>query len=250
MFFSHLSVPYTYPIAVELATFKSRPNRFIVEVEYKSKSLTCHLPNPGRMKELLNQDSIVLITLNNNPKRKTKASVVGVFKNKEVVQLQSNLVAKWLPEDFAQNLVPGLADWSIIKQEYPLGSHRFDFLLKNIEGEQVITEIKSTTRVEDGVACFPDGVSSRASKHMTKLMELANEGHKTMIIFVVQRNSNSFWPCEEVDPIFSKIFREALEVDNLNIKVVLAISKLISDKGNKFIYTEFISELPIINPNI
>lgn len=242
-------MPYTYPVAVELATFKSRPNRFIVEVEYKSNFLTCHLPNPGRMNELLKEDSTVLISFNDNSKRKTKTSVVGVLLDKEVVQLQSNLVAKWLPEDFAKNLVPGLAGWKIIKQEYPLGSHRFDFLLENPVREQVITEIKSTTRVENGVACFPDGISSRASKHMTKLMELANEDKKTMIIFVVQRKSKSFWPCEEVDPKFSRIFRNALEVPNLSIRVVLATSKLIFQDGNKFIHTEFISELPIINPN-
>lgn len=241
-------MPYTYPVAVELAIFKSRPNRFIVEVEYESKLLTCHLPNPGRMKELLKEDATVLITFNDNIKRRTRASVVGVLLDKEVVQLQSNLVAKWLPEDFSNNLVPGLSGWRIIKQEYPLGSHRFDFLLENPKEEQVITEIKSTTRVENGVACFPDGISSRASKHMTKLMELATEEKKTMIIFVVQRKSNSFWPCETVDLKFSRIFRAALEIPNLSIRVVLAISKLISKDGNQFIYTEFKSELPIIDP--
>lgn len=238
-------MPYLYPVAVEFASFVSRPNRFIVEVEYKSKLLTCHLPNPGRMQELFKPKAILLITLNNNIKRKTKASVVGVLIGEEVVQLQSNLVAKWLPTDFVMNLVPGLKGWSIIKQEYTLGSHRFDFLLEDPNNQPVITEIKSTTRVENGMACFPDGVSNRATGHLTKLIELANEGNKTMIIFVVQRMSKSFWPCEKVDPIFSKTFRRALKVPNLNVRVVLGTSKLISQSGKKYIYTEFISELPI-----
>ncbi|MFV2015530.1 MAG: DNA/RNA nuclease SfsA, partial [Candidatus Heimdallarchaeota archaeon] len=116
------------------------------------------------------------------------------------------------------------------------------------KGEQVITEIKSTTRVENNVACFPDGVSSRASSHLTKLMELAVEQTKTMIIFVVQRRSKSFWPCEKIDPKFSRIFQTALEVTNLGIRVVLATSKLIEKAGKKYIDTEFISELPIIKP--
>ncbi|MBF1318503.1 MAG: sugar fermentation stimulation protein SfsA, partial [Megasphaera micronuciformis] len=33
--------------------FIDRPNRFIVHVEIDDETVTCHLPNPGRLWELL-----------------------------------------------------------------------------------------------------------------------------------------------------------------------------------------------------
>ncbi|MHA2097626.1 MAG: DNA/RNA nuclease SfsA [Candidatus Kariarchaeaceae archaeon] len=243
-------MPYTYPIPVEKAKFVSRPNRFIINVSYKSKIIRCHIPNPGRMGELLTDGATVLITFNNNKDRKTAASVIGVMSGSEVIQLQSNLVAKWLPQDFKENLVPGLTGWHVDKQEYTMGSYRFDFVLRNPTGDLVITEIKSTTRVKNMVACFPDGVSSRATKHLNALIEMAKNGEKVMIIFVVQRRADYFWPCESVDPKFAETFQKALNIKNLSIKIPLATSKLIAKSKKQYIHTEFIGKLPIKNPNL
>ena len=33
--------------------FVSRPNRFVARVEIQGKTELCHMPNPGRMRELL-----------------------------------------------------------------------------------------------------------------------------------------------------------------------------------------------------
>ena len=233
---------------MEKAKFHSRPNRFIVEVMYKNELLVCHLPNPGRMQELLIPNSTVFITFHSSPNRKTKASVVAVQYEKEIIQLQSNLVANWLPHDITENEVPGIENWKVKYQEYTIGAHRFDFILINSEGEEVITEIKSTTRVKEGVACFPDGVSSRASKHLTALMDLANNGKRTLLIFVVQRFATSFWPCDQVDPKFAKVFEKALKVPNLQILVPLAVSNIISKLGKNYIQIKFIDQLRIEKP--
>jgi sugar fermentation stimulation protein A len=41
------------------AIFKARPNRFIAEVEVDGKVEIAHVPNTGRCKELLVEDSVV-----------------------------------------------------------------------------------------------------------------------------------------------------------------------------------------------
>jgi sugar fermentation stimulation protein A len=202
------------------------------------------------MEELLFEGVTVLITFSDKIDRKTQASVVGVMSGAEVIQLQSNLVAKWLPEDFSKNLVPGLEGWKVEKQEHTIGSHRFDFVLKDPQGNSVITEIKSTTRVKENVACFPDGVSSRASSHLNALIKMGQAGKKVMIIFVVQRKADSFWPCETVDPKFSKTFQKALKTKNLDVQVPLAVSRLITKSNKQYIHTEFIGVLPIVNSNL
>ena len=80
-------------------------------------------------------------------------------------------------------------------------------------------------------------------------MDLAKQGKKTMVIFVVQRFAQSFWPCEQVDPNFAKVFKKALQVSNLKILVPLAICNLINKSGKNYIQMKFIDELKIINPN-
>ena len=245
---SQIDLTYTYPIPVEKATFHSRPNRFIVEVKYNNEILVCHLPNPGRMQELLLPNSTVFITFHSSPTRRTKASLVAVQFEDEIIQLQSNLVANWLPQDIANNEVPGIENWKVKHKEFTIGTHRFDFILINQDGEKVITEIKSTTRVKNGVACFPDGVSSRASKHLNALMDLAKKGEKSMVIFVVQRFASSFWPCEQVDPIFTKVFKKALKAPNFRILVTLAVSSIVSKSGKNYIQIKFIDQLDIEKP--
>ena len=38
---------------VQVATFVARPNRFVVHLELDGQMIAAHLPNPGRMWELL-----------------------------------------------------------------------------------------------------------------------------------------------------------------------------------------------------
>lgn len=38
---------------VQTATFVERPNRFVVHLELQGQIIAAHLPNPGRMWELL-----------------------------------------------------------------------------------------------------------------------------------------------------------------------------------------------------
>jgi hypothetical protein len=55
--------------------FRSRPNRFIVEVELDGEIVRAHLPNTGRCKELLIDGATVYLKPSDNPNRKTKYSL-------------------------------------------------------------------------------------------------------------------------------------------------------------------------------
>ena len=57
---------------VKTGIFMSRPNRFIAYVMVDGVTVTCHVKNTGRCKELLIPGVTVYLEEHNNPKRKTK----------------------------------------------------------------------------------------------------------------------------------------------------------------------------------
>lgn len=69
--------------------FISRPNRFITYIEINNKIETCHVKNTGRCKELLIPNAQVFIQENNNPKRKTKFSLISVIKERRMINMDS-----------------------------------------------------------------------------------------------------------------------------------------------------------------
>jgi sugar fermentation stimulation protein A len=69
----------------------------------------------------------------------------------------------------------------------------------------IYLEVKSVTWVEDGVALFPDGVTSRGRRHLQHLAELVQEGHEAWQVFVVQRDdAQLFRPAAAVDPAYAQ----------------------------------------------
>ena len=63
------------------ATFLSRPNRFIAEVEMNGAREVVHVKNTGRCKELLLPGCEVWLTASGSPGRKTKYDLVAVRKS-------------------------------------------------------------------------------------------------------------------------------------------------------------------------
>lgn len=236
---------YIVPGSITSGIFIDRPNRFTALVRIDDEIIKCHLPNPGRMNELLNPEtSKVFIRPSSDSKRKTDASLVAVEINNEIIQLDSNLVARWLPTEFYNDTVPSLKKWKVVRKEPTIGNHRFDFILENSHNEEVITEVKSTTKVVDSIACFPDGISKRATEQAKSLVNLSNEGKYCMILFIVKRKANSFRPCTQIDPKYSKIFFKLLKSD-VKIHVIQSETKIIARNGNQFIQVNLKNELSI-----
>lgn len=69
-------------INVEKGCFCRRPNRFIAEVQLGDGIAVCHVKNTGRCRELLVPGAEVYLQREDNPKRKTKYSLIHVQKGK------------------------------------------------------------------------------------------------------------------------------------------------------------------------
>ena len=183
--------------------FHSRPNRFITIVDIDGKLVESHLPDPGRLKELLIFGSELYLRPENKKTRKTRYTTVLIKYKNKYISLVSTLPNKFIKDSLLKNNLPIFKNYKIIKQEVKIGRHRFDFLLEDSMKMPFYLEIKSVTFVKKGIAKFPDAVTIRGTKHALALSALARQGIDTGILFVCQRqDGNEFQLMWDIDPDF------------------------------------------------
>ena len=201
------------PLSANLveAKFVARPNRFLSQVEINGVVHDSHVPDPGRLKELLFPGARVLVEPKSGAERKTKFATVMVYSGKELISINSQLPNKFVRFCLDNKLIPELSDWTVKKQEYTLGKSRFDFLLEKGDEEKLL-EVKSVTLVEAGLARFPDAVTARGAKHVHHLADSINDKRSSAVLFIVQRSdANSFEPHWERDPFFAQTLASSVE---------------------------------------
>ena len=195
------------------ATYTGRPNRFVVTLDLNGESVLAHLPNPGRMWELLFTGVTMYIVPHDKPDAKTKYRVVGIERDGVVIMLDTNYsndVAEHLIEN---KLIPGWEEWRVVRREYTVKLHgtssRFDLLLTNDKGDEFLLEVKSCTLFSKTGAMFPDAITERGRKHLLHLKELQNEGYHTGVLFLVQWDKAQwFLPDYHTDLEFAMTFKE------------------------------------------
>jgi sugar fermentation stimulation protein A len=163
-------VRFTSPLLP--ARFLKRHKRFLALVELAdSRQVWVHVPNSGALTGCAPPGGEILLTVDRSPGRKT---------------------------DYTWRFVQVRPEVSL-----PWGS-RLDFVLDL--GEQLLfVEVKSVTWVEEGVALFPDGVTSRGRRHLEGLATLVRQGHRACQIFVVQRHdARVLKPAAAVDPAYAR----------------------------------------------
>ena len=186
--------------------FHSRPNRFLTVVEINGELVHSHLPDPGRLKELLLPGAeLYLRPVSEEIPRKTRFTTVMVCHKGQFISLVSTLPNRFVKESLKKNKLPMFKNYKLLKPEITVGKHRFDFLLESPKGKLFYLEIKSVTYVENGIAQFPDAVTERGARHAMALAELVEQGNEAGILFVCQRKDGKlFKPMWERDPRFSE----------------------------------------------
>jgi len=169
---------------IQTATFISRPNRFIADVNINGAVETVHVKNTGRCKELLLPGSKVILEKSDNPTRKTKYDLIAVYKDSLGLvnidsQAPNKIVKEWLeskPELFS--------DITYLKPEFTYGKSRVDFYLECGE-RRIFIEVKGCTLEIDGMGYFPDAPTERGVKHMNELAKASEQGYECYIAFAI-----------------------------------------------------------------
>lgn len=189
------------------ARFRSRPNRFIAQVEMGGREETVHVKNTGRCRELLIPGRTVWLEESGNPARRTKYDLVAVDKDGLLVnmdaQAPNRVFAEWAR---AGGFAGGL---TLLRPETRWGNSRFDFYWE-AEGRRGFAEVKGVTLEVDGRAFFPDAPTERGVKHLRELIEAKKQGYEAAVCFVIQMaGARAFSPNDAVHPEFGQALREA-----------------------------------------
>ena len=192
---------------IQRATFLRRPNRFIAHIEVDGREEVCHVKNTGRCRELLTDRATIYVEYHDNPKRKTKYSLIAVEKGDLLINMDSQapnkVVGEWLLEKEPFGKV------KLLKPECTYGSSRFDFYLET-ETEKIFIEVKGVTLEEDGIVRFPDAPTERGIKHLEELCACVEADYKAAVIFVVQMEGmQHFEPNDRTHPQFGEALRQA-----------------------------------------
>lgn len=190
-------------------TFISRPNRFVIWMEIDGKAVKAHMPNPGRMRELLFPGTVLYAVPHAKAGSATAVRVIGCERDGEVVPLDTthaNDVAEWLVN---QGKIPGWENCHVVRREVTMGDSRFDLLLSNGSGEFPV-EVKSCTLFGKKGAMFPDAVTARGRKHILHLGDIGKAGSRAGLLILVQWDrAEWFLPDYHTDPDFGAAFCEA-----------------------------------------
>ncbi len=187
-----------------------RYKRFLADIVLEDgQEITAHVPNSGAMTSCIEENCPVWVSFHDNPKRKLKYTL-------ELTQIKDNLICtntgvanKIVLEAIKDGKIKELQGYSSIKPEQKYGQNsRIDILLEN-EKEKCYVEIKSVSlRLDDSLA-FPDAVTSRGTKHLNELKDMAKQGHRAVMLYIIQRTDDaSFRIAKEIDKKYYEAFKE------------------------------------------
>lgn len=197
------------------ARFVRRDNRFRAWVDLDGELISAHVPNSGRLSELLTPSAAVWIRRHDRgAARKTESDLVMVEYADVLVSIDARLPNHLLAEALADGAIPQFAGYSQITPEVTVGQSRLDFLLSAGRGSEsqrrCWVETKSVTLVENGTALFPDAPTERGLRHLHELVELHRQGDRVAVMFVIQRpDAVAFAPHPTAHPAFAAALREA-----------------------------------------
>lgn len=173
---------------VEEAWFVARDNRFVVRARRAGGEVVrAYLPNTARLTDVLVPGARVLLEPTDAPHRTTRWTVTRVWDGTWVA-----LAAGVATDLVAAHLTEGgrIGDWPApvaVRREVPRAGHRFDVEVDLPGGRAGVIEVKSLSRVRDGVAPLSGTPSTRGVAHLTTLAQLARAGTPCAVVFVVQR---------------------------------------------------------------
>jgi sugar fermentation stimulation protein A len=196
--------------------FKKRLNRFAALVNVEGVEVECHLPNPGRLLELLQPEAEVYLEPAGKIGRKTMWTLKTVRLKNFSAPLDAREANRLFRKALLQGTLPEFSAYRKVKEEVKVKGRRIDFLLHGPFG-RCFVEVKSCTLVMGEVALFPDAPTRRGLKHLNILVELIRRGSRAAVVFMVQRpDAQLFKPNDLTDPKFANTLRAVAQA-GLNV---------------------------------
>ncbi len=212
------------------ATLIRRYKRFLADVTLNDgRVVTAHVANPGSMLGMKHEGLQVWLEPNDDPKRKLKFSwKLAELENGTLIGVDTSLPNKIVAEALKEGLATKLG-YTHIRPEVKYGENsRVDFLLSGEDQPDCYLEVKSVTLSRSaGLAEFPDSVTKRGTKHMEELAHMVKQGHRAILLYLVQRNdTNKFAVAGDIDPNYQQA---VIKAKTAGVEVLCYGTKITTD---------------------
>ena len=194
-----------------------RYKRFLADVRLDDgREITASCPNTGTMMGLSDPGATVWLSLHDSPTRKYahcwELTVHDLGQGPQLIGINTSLPNKIVEEAIAAGAIAELAGYPAMRREVAYGvNSRIDLLLEKPPAELCYVEIKNVhLSRQSGLAEFPDCVSERAAKHLVELTDMVREGHRAVMLYLIQRGDVSgFKLAPDLDPAYAAGFASA-----------------------------------------
>lgn len=204
-----------FPSPLVSGTLVQRYKRFLFDAILDDGTpITGSCPNTGSMRGLTAPGSRIWMSEHDSPTRKYRHMLEMVEADGTLVGINTGLPNRLAEEAIRTGLVASAAGYGTIRSEQRYGRNsRIDFLLTEPGRRDLYIEVKNVHFMRAaGLAEFPDTVTLRGAKHLEELGDMAQAGHRAMMLYVVQRHDcDRFRLCSDLDPGYAAAFRRAAE---------------------------------------
>lgn len=195
-----------FPSPLIKGTLVKKYRRFIVDVKLADGSMvTAHCPTMGPMNGVSEPGSPVMLSDSGLETRRNRLTWELINIDGTWVGVNATVPARVLIESIGEKRIPPLNGFGEIQADVTYGhGNKIDVMLPGMEHNCFINTF-SVSWVENDTALFPDSPSSRMTRSVEQLKEIAEQGHRAVGFFLVQRGDcSAFKPAKHVDKEFHK----------------------------------------------
>jgi sugar fermentation stimulation protein A len=201
-----------FPEPLVRARLIRRYKRFLADVRFADGAeAVAHCADPGKMIGLAEPGSEVWLSPARGAARKLAWTWQLVRVGAGLVGVNSALPNRIAEEAIRARRIPELAGWDGLRREVAYGRRsRIDLLLETGAGARCYVEVKNVHLKREAGAEFPDTVTERGRRHLDELADMADAGHRAVMLYLVQREDCAdFRIAADIDPAYDAALRRA-----------------------------------------
>lgn len=189
-----------------------RYKRFLADVELPDGTVvTAHTANTGAMSGCSEPGRPVWLSRHDRPGRKLPYTLEMIAMPAALVGVNTGVPNRLVKTTAQAGALPEFPHPAEVRSEVRHGASRLDLLLSAPGSPDTYVEIKNCSLVEDGVAYFPDAVTTRGARHLEELAQLAGEGKRAILFVLAQRaDAEVFRPADHIDAEWGRTLRRVL----------------------------------------
>lgn len=195
------------------ARLVARYKRFLFDAELESgRIVTGFCPNTGSMRGLTTPGARIWLSEHDSPTRKYRHVFELIEAEGTLVGVNTAMPNRLAEEAILSGRIDNLGTYPTLRREQKYGRNsRIDLLLTGPGKPTTYVEVKNVHFSRStGLAEFPDTVTTRGAKHLEELGDMAELGHRAVMLYVIQRDDClSLRICGDLDPLYARAFERA-----------------------------------------